>query len=938
MISYRSREHGSFPIAWASGRNWKTVQQPPTTPTSEAAAELVSVRARQQEIREKIATESATIAAIKASGVYQLGQFLRKFFPGAAPPAVAEVARRPAVSLSDATGPRFEELERERAELARLEDEWRRMHVEFHRLSLSRPRRIWMALRHLLLLLRHPVWTLGAAWRVAGNTGPVRSVRMAWRRFRIFESRLRFEPPGEQKSDRPHPGDAIRWLAPVRISGVTEHALLMHPSSAISYRMAPPRGARVVAECALLPTVWAENHGGVVFEVSVSSPDGPVRASASVHVNPGDRFADRRWRRLVVEVPPDLSGDVIMHLATRLPAGVSPAGAHAVWGEPHLEWARSGAEMWKSIVILARRIRKSGVGATLRHIRGVQASDQHAELYRQWMAVNTPRPETLAHLASEVDALTYRPRISVLTPVYNTDPAWLRACIESVVHQIYPHWELCIADDGSTNTGTLAVLKEYEAHPRIRMSRLAGNSGISLASNAALESATGEFVVTLDHDDELAPEALYEVVRTLNRAPDLDFIYSDEDKLGATGERCDPYFKPDWSPEHFRSCMYTCHLLVLRTSLVRELGGFRKGFEGSQDYDLVLRVVERTERIHHVPQILYHWRKSEGSTASSGLAKTWVIDAGERALQEHVERSGMDAAVVRGPGPGLFRIRHRIAGKPLVSIILPTAGRSRFLGDRTIDLLSNCVGSVANKSTYENYELIIGDDGALPEETVAFLESMTVPIKRVSFPQPEGFNYGRKLNFIASHSKAPHLILFNDDIEVIAPGWIEAMLEFSQQEAIGAVGGKLLFGDGRIQHIGMVVGVNGMCGHVFHGHQGSTPGYGASAQIIRNYSAVTAACMMTRREIYERLGGFQTRFQFDFNDVDYCLRVRRLGHRVVFTPYAELFHLEWATWGTRPWHAEEVDYMQRTWADACAHDPYYNPNLSRDHVDYRPRV
>jgi GT2 family glycosyltransferase len=274
-----------------------------------------------------------------------------------------------------------------------------------------------------------------------------------------------------------------------------------------------------------------------------------------------------------------------------------------------------------------------------------------------------------------------------------------------------------------------------------------------------------------------------------------------------------------------------------------------------------------------------------------------------------------------------------------VSIVLPTAGRTRVIGDRTIDLLVNCVSSVVKKTTYDNYELIIGDDGSLPEAASAYLASVTeVPIRRVSFPQPGGFNYGRKLNFIASHSRASHLLLFNDDTEIISPEWLEAMLEYSQQDAIGGVGAKLLYPDGRIQHMGIVMGVSGMAAHAFHGHPGSTPGYGASAQIVRNYSAVTAACMMTRRELYERLGGFDVRFQFDFNDIDYCLRLRKAGYRLVYTPYAELYHLEMATWGTRPWHAEEVEYMRQTWAEVCERDPYYNPHLTREYPDYRVRV
>ena len=789
-----------------------------------------------------------------------------------------------------------------------------------------------------MLFVRHPFWTLAAVGRIVRNRGVLRGIRLAWRRFRWHERLLRFEPPSSQETDQPHPGDAIRWLPPARISGETEHAFLMHPSSTVTYRLQLAPGARVVARCALLPLVWEDHHGGVTFEIAVESSAAPAPVHRSIRINPGDRFVDRRWRRVAIDVPAGSTGDVLVRIATRLPEGVSPKRAWAVWGEPRIEWPRTGSDMWRSIAVLATRLRQIGLTGTLRHIRGVQASDEHASLYRQWIQLHTPTPDALARMTSEAAVLAFRPRVSVLTPVYNTDPRWLRACIESVRRQAYPDWELCLADDGSTARETLAVLKEYEGDPRIRITRLPGNSGISLATNAALEMATGEFIAMLDHDDELAPEALYEMVRLLNRSPDADFIYSDEDKLGAFGERCDPYFKPDWSPEHFLSCMYTCHLMVLRTSLVRELGGFRRGFEGSQDYDLVLRVIERTDRIHHVPQMLYRWRKIEGSTASSGLAKTWAIDTGERALQEHAERTGRDAVVLRGPAPGLFRVRHRTAGQPLVSILIPAAGGTRVVGNRTIDLLVNCVSSVVSKTTYENYELVIGDDGALPEATAAYLKTVTAPMRHVSFADPGGFNYSRKMNFLARESRGSHLVLFNDDTEIISPEWIEAMLEYSQQEAIGGVGAKLLYPDGRLQHIGMIMGVSGIAAHAFHGQAGSSPGYGASAWIVRNYSAVTAACMMTRRDLFERLGGFDVRFTLDFNDTDYCLRLRQAGYRIVYTPYAELYHLEMSTSGARTWRAEDFEYMRRTWADVCERDPYYSPHLTREYPDYRVRL
>jgi len=910
-----------------------------TTPPS-PTGELDRVLRQQTYLRESIAAARATVAAIKASHVYRLTQMVRRLAPRPAP-ALAEKMPAPSTlntSGHDGADPLAERLSREREEVGRLEREARQIHHELHHLQLSRPLRLWRDVRRRLQFAAYPLWAVGAAWRLLANGSAATRIRMAWRRLRWHELRLRFVAPAAQRTDQPHPGDAVRWLPPVRISGETRHPLLMQPTSTNTFRVKLPPRSRVVTDCALLPGAWAENHTGVTFDLRVTCTASGVEQHRTLHLNPGQRLVERRWHTLSITPPPGCD-EALITLATSLPHGASPHAAFAVWGEPRMQWARSDADMWRSVVVLARRLRDTGVSDTLRYIRGVQAGDEHAVLYREWMAKHTPGEDALRRMREESEQLTVRPRFSILTPVYNTDPGMLRACIDSVLAQAYPHWELCLADDGSTHRGTLAVLQEYAGDSRIKIARLTGNTGISLATNAALDLASGDFLALLDHDDTLAPEALFEMAAALSAQPDLDFVYSDEDKLGEAGERCDPYFKPDWSPEHFLSCMYTCHLMVLRASLVRELGGFRAGFEGSQDYDIVLRVIERTNRIHHIPKILYHWRKSTGSVASSGLAKTWATDAGQRALEDHVARTGTNAAVVRGPAPGLFRMRYRIRNRPLVSIIVPTAGRTRDLGDRVVDLLPNCLGSIAEKTTYDNYEIVLGDDGALPDHIVAFLDQLPVPVTRVSFPPKEdGFNYGRKLNFIAQHGKGEHFILFNDDTEVITGEWMEALLEFSQQEEIGAVGPKLWFGDGRLQHIGMVVGVNGMVAHAFHGHPGSIPGYGFSAQIIRNYSSVTGACLMTKKTLFERFGGFDDRFQFDFNDVNYCLKCRQAGLRVVFTPYSQLYHLEMATWGARPWHPEEVSYMLRTWADVYARDPYYNPNLTREHCDYRVRV
>lgn len=770
--------------------------------------------------------------------------------------------------------------------------------------------------------------------------GLMRGLRLAWGRFRWKTDPFRLLSPVDQQSDQPAVDDAIRWLPPIRMGGQALHALFMSPNSGITYHVRAAPGSRIVAGCGLLPAAWVANHGGVEFELHVSIPATQWEARRTLSTNPGERRMDRRWRRLAIRLPKAAEPavelvDVTVRLATRLPGHASKTAAWGVWGEPRLEQPRTSDERRASAVGLMARVRRAGVHATVRQIRELPECDDSASQYRRWVTRHTPTPVALTEMAAQASRFSWRPTISVLTPVYNTDPRWLRACIESVRRQAYPDWELCLADDGSTDEGTLEVLSECASDPRIRVQRLRATSGISAATNAALEIASGEFVAMLDHDDELGPDALFEVASLLNRTPDADFIYSDEDKLDGSGGRCDPYFKPDWAPEHLRSTMYTCHLMVVRAALVRELGGYRVGFEGAQDYDLALRVSERTSRIHHLPKVLYHWRKIPGSTATSSAAKPWAIDAGARALQEHVRRIGLDAMVLPGAAPGLYRVRHRIAGEPLVSIIVPTRGGTEP-GRVTVRSLANGLRSIVGKTTYKNYEIVVAEDSPTPEATRALLAG--VPHRFLPYASVGPFNYAHKINTAVAASRGAHLVLLNDDIEVITPEWIEAMLEFSQQEAIGGVGAKLVFPDGRLQHVGVLLGVSGMAAHALHGAPGTTPGHGASAWVIRNYSAVTGACMMTRRDIFDRMRGLDERFPTDFNDTDYCLRVRSEGYRIVYTPYAELCHLESTSYGARIWRTSDLQEMRRRWADVSANDPYYNPNLSRDDPDYRVRA
>jgi O-antigen biosynthesis protein len=781
----------------------------------------------------------------------------------------------------------------------------------------------------------HPVADIREGLRALGHRGLLGGLRLAWRRFGWKTDPFRLLTPTDQRSDQAGGSKSIRWLPPVRLGGETHHALLMNPDAAITYHVPASPGSRIVAQCGLLPGTRTSSPAVVEFELHVECPDSDWKARRVLVIGPGPRRGPSRWRRLVVRLPEVPGHDVVVRLATRVPTGASQAVSGSIWGEPRVEQPRSAEERRALVVGLIARFRRAGVARTVRQIRELPAVDEHEVRYRRWVTLNTPTRDDLAASAARVSELAWRPLISVLTPVYNTDARWLRACVESVRRQVYPNWELCLADDGSTNAQTLGVLDEYARESRIRILHLSGNSGISSATNAALSVATGEFVALLDHDDELAPEALFEVASLLNDDRETDFIYSDEDKLDGDGQRCDPHFKPDWSPEHLRSTMYTCHLMVLRTGLARELGGFRRGLEGAQDYDLALRVSERTTRIRHIPKVLYHWRKIPHSTASTSLAKTWAIDAGARALTDHVDRSGLDATVVPGPAPGLYRVRHRIAGQPLVSIVIPTRGGTAAESPTT-RALTNCVRSIVEKSTYQHYEIVVAEDSPVSAATRELLEAG--PHRRIPYHWTGSFNYPHKLNTAAASCRGKHLVLFNDDIEVVAPEWIEAMLEFSQQDGIGAVGARLIYPDGRLQHVGVLIGVCGMAAHAFHSCPGNTPGHGASAWIVRNYSAVTAACMMTRHDLYDRMHGFDERFGTDFNDTDYCLRLRREGYRIVYTPYAELCHLESVSYGARTWNTADLTTMRREWADVYARDPYYNPNLSRDDPDYRVRL
>jgi O-antigen biosynthesis protein len=519
------------------------------------------------------------------------------------------------------------------------------------------------------------------------------------------------------------------------------------------------------------------------------------------------------------------------------------------------------------------------------------------------------------------------PRFSVLTPVFDTPADVLLAMLESVRTQTFADWELCLVDDRSTEPHVRTMLEEAErADPRVRVAWREENGGIVATSNDALEMARGEFVALLDHDDELHPDALAHVNEALLGTPEADYAYTDEDKVDRAGRHSGPFFKPDWSPERMRTQMYTCHLSVMRRALVEEVGGFDAEFEGSQDWDLVLKVTERARAVLHVPRVLYHWRMLETSAAGGGeAAKPWAFEAGKRAIQAHCERIGMQAKAERDEvDAGVYHLRPALGDQPLVSIVIPTCGQVREIRYEPVVLVDNCVRSIVERSTYENYEIVCVTDTSTPKNVFDELEEIAGErVRFVEYDRP--FSFSSKINAGAIRSEGEHLLLLNDDIEVVTPDWIERMVMYSQLPDVGAVGGRLIWEDGRLQHIGVQF-EKGLPGHPGHGFAGDFRGYANNVRVARNCLAVTGACLMTSRELFDQVGGLTTTLPVNYNDIDYCLKLYARGQRTVYDPDLVMYHFESSTRSTEVEDWEKARLLER-WGPVTGVDPYSNPNL-----------
>jgi GT2 family glycosyltransferase len=549
--------------------------------------------------------------------------------------------------------------------------------------------------------------------------------------------------------------------------------------------------------------------------------------------------------------------------------------------------------------------------------------------YGLWIARNEPTEEDLKLMRLEATRLLVRPRISIAVPVYKTPVALLERCIESVLAQTYPEWELCLADDASNDTALTATLQKYvRSDSRIRLVTLAENRGISGATNEALSQCTGEYVAFLDHDDELAPFALYEVVRAISAHPDADLFYSDEDKIDEQGRRYDAFFKPGWSPDLFRSCNYICHFVVLKRALMERTGGLDVTYSGSQDYEFLLRASENSHKIKRIAKVLYHWRAISGSAARSPEEKPGASADGQRALTVYLARNA-PGAVAQEIGVCRYRVRYPIAGDPRVSILIPTGGHKN---------VSRAIDDVLEKTSYKNYEIVVIDNSRSMrvEELVTGWVNRKAPVRYLDW-RGKPFNFSRMNNVAVQRSESPYVLFLNDDTTVITNEWLAAMLEQAQRPEIGAVGAELWYPNNLIQHAGVVMGIFGNCSHAFKGLPGGVPHYFDFPNLIRNCSAVTGACMLVSRNKFLNADGFdEVNLAVAFQDVDLCLKLLELGYRNVYTPYARLYHYESATKTDKDKVPDPVEdaFMKKKWAKYIADDPYYNPNLARRKEDF----
>ena len=556
--------------------------------------------------------------------------------------------------------------------------------------------------------------------------------------------------------------------------------------------------------------------------------------------------------------------------------------------------------------------------------------------YPFWVEFDEPRAllkmkQTFTQAQSEV-------KFSIILPTYNTDPIYLKECIDSVLQQTHENWELCIADDASTNADTISTLKSYaQKHASIKLNLLSENGHISKSSNAALGMVTSDYVLLLDHDDTLPAHTLSFFAKAIVDNTKAKVLYGDEDKIDEQGNRHQPHFKPDWNPDLLLSQNYICHPVVYKTSVLKKIGGFRVGVEGSQDHDLLLRATAglNHNEVVHLPFILYHWRVIENSTASNASAKSYTTDAGIESIKYFLEQSGQNASVEKGNYPNTYKVNWALPDEqPLVSLVIPT--RDGY------DILKQCLESIYDKTSYKNFEIIVVDNQTTCDKTLGLFSEYTnakANFRVLKWDKP--FNYSAINNFAVSQAEGEVVGLVNNDIEVINDDWLSEMVSHALRPEIGCVGAKLYYPNDTIQHAGVILGIGGVAGHSHKYFHKSEPGYFTRLHLVQNMSAVTAACLLVRKSVFEEVGGLNEQdLTVAFNDVDFCLKVHTAGYRNLFTPWAELYHHESISRGEEDTPEKvarfnkESEYMKGKWKKLLCNDTAYNPNLSNTHENF----
>jgi Predicted glycosyltransferases len=553
--------------------------------------------------------------------------------------------------------------------------------------------------------------------------------------------------------------------------------------------------------------------------------------------------------------------------------------------------------------------------------------------YDEWYAFVKPNKEELEEQRKKVFEFT--PKISIVIPAYKTPEKYLKELIESVQEQTYSNWELCFADGSPLDEGIISLVEKYaKGDSRIKCHTIGKNLGIAGNTNEALEMATGDFIALVDHDDTIVPEALYECVKAINNNVEIDVLYSDEDKISMEdGSLFEPHFKPDFNIDLLRSVNYICHLFVVSRNVLNKVGGFRAEFDGAQDYDFILRCTEKADNIYHIAKVLYHWRCHKNSTAANPESKLYAFKAGARAIEAHYERVGIEATIENGISYGIYRTKYKLKEKPLVSIIIPTK-------DHSVDL-DKCVKSLM-LTGYENLEFIIVENNSTDEETFRYYEKLKSEYKNVKVVIWEReFNYSAINNFGVEHASGEYLLFINNDTEVIEKKLFEELLGYGMRDDVGIVGTRLLYSDDTMQHAGVVIGFGGIAGHTFIGLGKGESSYFNRALCAQNYSAVTAACMLSKKSLFNQVGGFTEELAVAFNDIDYCMKIRELGKLVVYNPYAVLYHYESKSRGLEDTPEKvarfnrEIDIFARRWPEILrSGDPYYNRNLTLDKSDF----